>query len=39
MVKKYIFFGMKRSQLFFATPIEYDHYGYSNPEQNYLTAQ
>lgn len=34
-----IFVYMKRSQLLFATPVEYDHYGYANPEQNYLTAQ
>jgi hypothetical protein len=25
--------------LFFATPVEYDHYGFANPEQNYLNAQ
>ena len=29
----------KKANLVFATPVEYDHYGYSNPEQNYLTTQ
>lgn len=29
----------QRSHLFFASPLEYDHYGYSNPEQNYFNAQ
>lgn len=29
----------QRSHLFFSTPVEYDHYGYANPEQNYLQAQ
>lgn len=39
MVKTYVFYDMKKSHLFFATPVEYDHFGYANPEQNYLTAQ
>lgn len=28
-----------RKNLFFATPIQYDHFGYKNPEQNYLEAE
>ena len=28
----------KRERLYFATPVEYDHFGFSNPEANYLKA-
>ena len=28
-----------RKYLYFATPVEYDHYGYTNPEQNYLQSE
>eukprot|EP00919_Chromeraceae_sp_WS-2016_P034039 GHVR01080612.1.p1 GENE.GHVR01080612.1~~GHVR01080612.1.p1 ORF type:complete len:122 (+),score=10.71 GHVR01080612.1:3742-4107(+) len=29
----------KKSHAYFATPVEYDHYGFSHPEQNYSLAQ
>jgi hypothetical protein len=31
--------SMQKQRLVFATPIEYDHYGFNNPEQNYLNSQ
>jgi hypothetical protein len=30
---------MQKERLVFATPIEYDHYGFKNPEQHYLDCQ
>lgn len=40
MENKYIFILiLQKSHLFFATPVEYDHYGFANPEKNYLEAQ
>ena len=29
----------QKERLVFATPIEYDHYGFKNPEQHYLDCQ
>ena len=29
----------KRSNLFFATPVEYDHFGFQNPQANYQEAE
>ena len=29
----------QRNHVVFATPAEYDHYGFDNPESNYLSAQ
>lgn len=28
-----------RKYLYFATPVEYDHFGYANPESNYSKAE
>ena len=28
----------KRDRVYFATPVEYDHFGFENPETNYLKA-
>lgn len=29
----------KRDNLYFATPVEYDHYGFANPQANYNEAE
>lgn len=28
-----------RKYLYFATPVEYDHFGFANPEENYNKAE
>lgn len=28
-----------RNHLYFATPVEYDHFGYANPEDNYNSSE
>ena len=38
-MSKSTFIVIKRNNVLFATPVEYDHFGFDNPENNYLLAQ